>query len=363
MENRTIKIKKFYTCQERMELLFDRYGRQDGMKAETKEEYESWKKSIIPLLKSLLALNRMENCSLDPIVEERVEAEPGIIREKVIIQVEPQVYMPVFILIPEKKEREGRQKCALAPCGHMGAGKYSVAGLSEIGAVADQINRFHYDYGLQLARKGIVALCPDTRGFGERREPALQGEDEDSFCGSSCNQLAHMAEPLGLTVAGMYTWDLMRLLDYVEERDQWDLDDIGCVGISGGGLQTLWLAALDSRVSWAVISGYFYGYKDSLLKLNGNCGCNYVPHLWEHVDMGDIGALIAPRPLVIQSCRGDHLNGIRGLENVLEQLDTVKKAYRIFNAEDKLYHDIQEGGHCWHESAIEAVMKVHKDLC
>ena len=46
-----------------------------------------------------------------------------------------------------------------------------------------------------------------------------------------------------MTVAGMNTWDLMRLIDYVEERGEWRTDDLGCVGFSGGGLQTLYLAA------------------------------------------------------------------------------------------------------------------------
>ena len=47
----------------------------------------------------------------------------------------------------------------------------------------------------------------------------------------------------------------------------------------------------------AAISGYMYGYRDALLTLNNNCSCNYVTHLWEHLDMGDIASLIAPRPL------------------------------------------------------------------
>ena len=54
------------------------------------------------------------------------------------------------------------------------------------------------------------------------------------------------------------------------------------------------VTALDDRVKCAVVSGYFYGYKQSLLEQHQNCSCNYVPRLYEHVDMGDVGALIAP---------------------------------------------------------------------
>lgn len=121
-----------------------------------------------------------------------------------------------------------------------------------------------------------------------------------------------------LSTAGV--WDLMRLVDYIKTRPDCNGDKIGCIGLSGGGLQSLWLAALDDRIMFATVSGYFYGYRDSLLEMNQNCCCNYVPGLWEHVDMGDIGALIAPRALVIESGMQDHLNGRRGIVNVLEQV-------------------------------------------
>ena len=87
--------------------------------------------------------------------------------------------------------------------------------------------------------------------------------------------------------------------------------------------------------------------------LNGNCNCNYVPHLWEHFDMGDIASLIAPRPVAFQSCRDDHLNGPRGLDNVYEQLEVVQKAYRLYDDGSYPLHDIREGGHCWHEEVLD----------
>lgn len=345
--NRTIAIEQFYTCEGALKKRFEKKGRQQALRATSVEEYEAWKVTTRGILRGLLGLDRMESCPLNAKVLERVDIGDGIIREKVLLEVEPEVFMPVFILIPEKKTDE-KQACFLCPPGHQGAGKYSVAGVREIPAVADKIDFYHYDYGYQLAKLGFVALCPDCRGFGERREAALQGEEESAFMNSTCFHLAHMAEPLGLTVAGMCTWDLMRLLDYVEERNDWDTTNIGCLGFSGGGMQTLWLSSLDERIKVAVISGYLYGYNDSLLHLNGNCSCNYVPHLWEQVDMGDIVALIAPRPLMIQSGKEDHLNGPRGLSNVFEQLDIVKKAYRLYDAEQAVTHDIWEGGHCFH---------------
>lgn len=351
---RVIRPGQYYGSRKGMLAKYDRLARKDAFTGVSAEEFEQWGKQARKTLGKLLGLENMEKCPLEPKVLERVEAAEGILREKVLLQVEPEVYMPVYILIPEKRQEE-KQDCFIALPGHMGAGKYSVAGCTEIPVVREAIERFHYDYGMQLARRGYVALCPDCRGFGERREEDLQKDTEEAFLSGSCYQLAHMAEPLGLTVAGMCTHDVMRLVDYIEERGEWRLETLGCLGFSGGGMQTLWAAALDDRIRQAVISGYLYGYKDSLLILNGNCSCNYVPHLWEHFDMGDIASLIAPRPLLVQSCRDDHLNGPRGLENVYEQLEVIRKAYGLYGKEDFLRHDIREGGHCWHGEALDAV--------
>lgn len=353
---RTIEIKKYYTCLEHLQKRFDVYGRKDAFHASSQEEYQRWKGQLREKLSELLGLSYMETCPLSPILEEKVVLENGIVREKICIQVEPDVWMPVYVLIPSVSN-EKKLKCILAPPGHMGAGKYAVAGMSDIPAVKDRIEMFQYDYGMQIAKLGYVALCNDSRGFGERREASLQGDSEEKFLNSTCNELSRMAQSLGQTVIGMCVWDLMRLVDYIKEYRRWDTEEIGCLGFSGGGMQALWLAALDDRIAYAIISGYFYGYKDSLLTLNGNCSCNYVPRLWNHVDMGDIGALIAPRPIMVQSCQEDHLNGIRGLENVYEQMEIMRSAYRLFHAEERIFHDIREGGHCWHGENLKKFLE------
>ena len=352
MESRTIRISKYYTAQAALERRFRELGRQDAFRAESREEYLIWKQKLRGTLRRLLGLENMAPCPMHAEVTERIVLPDGITREHVILDVEEGVSMPVYVLIPQRTA-DVPVPCVICPPGHMGAGKYSVAGRSDIPAAADAIRRFHYDYGLQAAKLGLVAFCPDCRGFGERREAALQDDSEHSFLNSTCFHLAHMAEPLGQTLAGQLLWDLMRLADYIQARGEWPAEKIGCMGFSGGGMQTLWFSALDDRLGFAVISGYMYGYLDSLLKLSGNCSCNYVPGLWMHADMGDIGALMAPAPVLIQSCRADDLSGERGLENVYEQVETMRKAYRLFGAEDRIVHDIREGGHCFHGEPLE----------
>ena len=353
--DRIIKIEKYYGSLKNMLRKYDRLARQDAFRGENCGELKRWQISSRRKLWELLGLDYMETCPLNPVTLECAEVEKGILREKVLLQVEPEVYLPVYILIPQEKKED--QRCFLALPGHMGAGKYSVAGCYEIPAVREQIERFHYDYGMKLAKMGYVVLCPDCRGFGERRDEALQKNEEQAFLNSTCYHLAHMAEPLGETVIGMLVWDGMRLIDYLYERAEWSVEKLGCIGFSGGGMQTLWLSAMDERIQRAIISGYLYGYKDSLLYLNGNCSCNYVPHLWEHFDMGDIASLIAPRSLMIQSCREDDLNGPRGLDNVYEQMEIIYRAYELYGRREAVMHDVREGGHCFHPEALEDVLR------
>lgn len=350
------KIEACYGSLSSMLRKFDRFARQDCFRGQSVEEFEEWREKTRRLLSGLLGLEKMEECDLHPItMEEAVTLPDGIRREHIRIQTEPDIWMTMYLLIPA--DADPNTRLFLCPPGHNGAGKYTVAGLGEYGAIKEKIEQYQYDYGMQLAKKGFVAVCPDCRGFGERREEVADAKDPVLGLKGDCYWLAHMGEPLGIPAAGMLVWDLMRLIDYLELRNEWDTEHIGCLGFSGGGMQTLYLVALDERIQYAVISGYMYGFRDALLTLNRNCSCNYIPHLWEHLDMGDIASLIAPRPLVIQSCRQDRLNGPRGIVNAVEQAAVIEKAYRLCHAEKLPLHDICEGGHQWHGERLDMYLK------
>jgi len=334
----------FFTALDYMLRRYDTVARQMGLRAESVTELQAWQHELRAQLRRTLGIDTMRWSPLEPRTTERVALD-GYTRERVELQTEPGVIMPVYVLVPDGIQPGERRAVVLAPHGHGSAGKYAPAGRRDIPEVAATIAQHNYDYGVQLARQGFVVFCPDARGFGERRELANQGAAQ--MLGGSCALLNHMAIPLGQTVTGMWTWDLMRLIDYVETRPECDADRLASAGLSGGGLQTLWLAALDERVKCAVDSGYFYGYKDSLLKLNGNCSCNYIPGLWKLVDMCDLGALIAPRPFFVETGDADGLNGERGVANTTEQIAITRRAYALHGAEDRLAQHIFAGEHRW----------------
>ena len=344
---RTVHIDTYYEDELAFRERLKREGRSAAFKGTTPEDFEAWQIATRVRLFDLLGLSIMDRVSIEARELDRVQIAGGIVRTHAMLQVERDVWMPFYLLEPQspKLDARGRKCCYVCPHGHQGAGAASVAGVTGVPAVDDAVRKFNYDYGLRLARMGYVTVCPDARGWGYRRDWKGQGDDENSFLRGTCLNQARMAESLGLTVAGLNVWDNMRLIDYLATRGDIAMDDLGCFGFSGGGYMTLYLAALDPRVRKAFVSGYLYGVADSLLHLNGNCSCNYTPGLWRLLDMGDIASLIAPRPLLVQSCEEDHLNGSRGLKNVDEQLKIVRDAYKLLGRRDALRHEVCPGGH------------------
>ena len=85
----------------------------------------------------------------------------------------------------------------------------------------------------------------------------------------------------------------------------------------------------------------FCGYKASIGDRR-HCSCNYVPGIMKEFDMGDLGALIAPRPLVV-------VNGLEDKSFPLfaakEQMDIARVVYEAAGAKDKICHVIGPEGH------------------
>lgn len=355
----------FFTSQARLARAFQSGARQAAFTGESVAQAQQWQADSRALLSKLLGLERMESCA--PAAQLRsTQTSDGIVREEWLLQTEPDVWMPFTLLLPqstlEDNSESTRQStlsespraAVICPHGHASGGRAMTSGARDNLLVTKAIEDFNGDYGLQLARAGFVVACPDARGFGERRENAVQetsDQDESRILESSCHHLTLASTPLGFTVQGMWTWDLMRLLDFLAADARIDAQHIGCAGLSGGGLQTLNLAALDTRIQAAVVSGYFYGAQASLLEQNANCQCNMVHGLWNAFDMGDIAALFAPRALLVETGDADPLNGAPGLENVFPQIEIARRAFDLRGG--VLEHHVFKGGHRWNgERAI-----------
>ena len=332
----------FLTSLEQIRDLFLKKGCRQRFTGKTPDELHAWQAESRVLLKQLFGFDTFEACENKLFELERTD-QTDHTRIKYVLQTEEKVYVPFFTLIPADIRPGEKRPAVICPNGHFARAKESVAGIREEENVLKDITEFNLMYGEDFVKMGYIAFCPDGRGFGERAEKARQ--DEGWKC--TCSNLNRMGIPLGRSALGMCVWDLIKLTDYIITRDDCDSSCIGCAGLSGGGMQSLYFAAVDERVSCVCTSGYFYGVLESLLVMNENCDCNYVPGMWKHFDMGDIAAMIAPRPLLIETGNTDSLNGESGVENITPQVEIARRAYVISGYKKLPKHSVFDGGHVW----------------
>jgi dienelactone hydrolase len=269
--------------------------------------------------------------------------DDGYVREKIAVRSREGVEVPAYLLTPTDERGDGgKRRAVLCLHGH-GHGKDDVVGDAGAGTEDERADRAAWiaehnsDYARRFAQMGFVVLAPEARGFGERAEGSEQG----------CHVPGVISLLLGLPITGQRLRDDMAALDYLCALPTVDAERVGCVGLSEGGKRTLYLAAMDDRVKAAVISGYYSTLKGAIRQWDKLCGwdiCNYVPGLLRYADYTDLAALIAPRPLLVESGTEDALYD---QQVVQEALDVTARAYEALGARDHLDADIFAGGHRW----------------
>lgn len=256
-------------------------------------------------------------------------------RLHLVFDTEAHMSVPTYLLVPHARSAPG--PAILAQHGH-GAGKAEVCGIDD-GDEAHTVERIEHngDYAHQLAQRGYVVLAPDLRTFGERADwnpPNLYACD-----------LEHMhASMLGYELLTLDLWDLARGLDVLSAHPLVDPNCIGMVGLSFGGTATLFLAAWDARVRAAVVSGYFNGWADCASIPWNMCGSQVLHGVLGQLDHVDLGAAIAPRPLLIESGSDDPIFPVDAARREHERL---ARAYATLGVSERLEHDVFPGGHRW----------------
>ena len=87
---------------------------------------------------------------------------------------------------------------------------------------------------------------------------------------------------------------------FLRTRSDVDADRIGCAGLSGGGLRTVYLGGVDPRVRCAVCVGFMSTWKDFLLyKSYTHTWMTYTPLLPNYLDFPEILALRVPLPSMV----------------------------------------------------------------
>ena len=287
---------------------------------------------------ALGGLNGWERPPLDASIQE-VRRLDGYRRETVAFTTRPGLRALGYFLVPDGCPPS--RPAVLCLPGH-GRGVGLIMGVAEDGTQRPlgRPDEYCADYALQCVAQGYPTLALEMIGFGERCAADVRAREGTGAI--SCGQDSAAALMLGETLAGWRAWDGIRALDYLQTRaDCVAPDRLAVMGISGGGLVALFLAALDPRAAVAVVSGYFNTFAASVLAVD-HCIDNFVPGLLRLCEMPDLAALIAPRALLAESGRADPIFPFVGFERAVTQ---AREIYAGFGVPDRFAAEAFGGGH------------------
>ncbi len=238
----------------------------------------------------------------------------GFIRQSITFASEPGDRIPALLYIPTNisKDKKLPAMLALHPTGPLG--KLIVAGEGPLD------NR---QYGLELAQRGYVVLCPDFLSFGDYEYDF----EKDNYTSG--------------TMKGIYNH--MRCVDLLESLEYVDPGKIGVIGHSLGGHNAMFVGVFDQRLKVIVSScGWtpFHDYYEGDIK--GWTSLRYMPRLRDVYNLDPdlvpfdfyevIGAL-APRPFFSNSPLHDSNFSVEGVKKGITE---ANKIYRLLDNEDKL---------------------------
>lgn len=256
-------------------------------------------------------------------------------RYRIELTTMPSLKMPIYLLIP--KHHTLPLPTVLAIHGH-GYGHKELVGLNPDGSARAK-STYHEDFAVDLVKKGFAVVAPELIGFGDRKLQEDQGKGKPSD--NSCYRLASQLLLYGKTLAGLRVHECIKVIDYLETQKEFDSSNIGCMGISGGGLVTAFTSILDERIKATVISGYTNTFAGSIIDRR-HCLDNYIPNILQIAEMPELIGLIAPRALFIEAGKEDPLFPLEHVQTALTQLE---KMYRAFDVEHLLASHLFNGGH------------------
>jgi dienelactone hydrolase len=304
--------------------------------ARTPAQARAWQGRTRRALGEALGLGRLPSSPLAPRKLEQVDRGDHL-REKILLKTAPGAAMPVYLLLPKKARRP--LPVVIAFHGH-GYGVKDIVGLWEDGAERLDPDGYHRDFGVALCRRGFAVAAPEISCFGERQTDFSYLEAGQGSPGT-CTHTSVLAFHLGLSTVGLRVHDGLRLVDYLQTRRDLDTGRLGAMGISGGGMHTLFSTCMDERIRACAISGYFCTFRDSILAMH-HCPCNFVPGLHQFGEMHDLAGLLAPRPLLVEAGSRDPIFPIRAVKKSVQR---ARRHYQVWGCADQVETDYFEGRH------------------
>jgi dienelactone hydrolase len=195
----------------------------------------------------------------------------------------------------------------------------------------------------EIAKRGYVVMVSDAFPFASRRvllqdvpenlRDELNDENPEDpnnieaynrWAGEHEGIMAKSLFSAGTTWPGVFLAEDLVALDILCSRKDVDKEKIGCGGLSGGGMRTVFMAGQDPRIKCAVCVGFMTTWKDFVLnKSYTHTWMTYVPVLPNELDFPEILGLRVPLPTMVLNDSEDELYTLREMkaaDNILQEV-------------------------------------------
>ncbi len=319
-------------CQPRMSFLEGRF-----------RDPQSWSETARATLFDHLHYNPPP-CDPAPEVVEKVD-RGSYVRERVLINIDPDIRVAVYCLIP--KNLQGPAPAVVNLHDHGGFyfwGKEKVVHVEPEHPALAKFKRTYYggrSTADELAKRGYVVIAPDMLHWGERglyldadperirkRTMDVTADDVVQFNARSWAHeelLMRTALTCGVTWAGINIWGDLRVTDYLLTRPEVDAKRVGCIGLSLGSVRSIYLGALHRAVRASVAVCWMSEYQP-LVKCHVRNTVGFtklVPGLYNDLDWPDLAGLHWPGALMTISGTQDGLFPFSAVERAIEKCRAI----------------------------------------
>jgi dienelactone hydrolase len=270
-------------------------------------------------------------------------------------------------------------------------GKEKIA-VDENGASPAQLDWFASAYGGRawvnaLAKRGFVVLVHDAFLWGSRKFPlstirsALgniypsgvdidhleQNMDEIQLYNFWAGHHEHLVEKycnlLGTCLAGVVSHEDRIALNYLASRQDVQTENLGCLGLSGGGNRSVLLRSTADRLKAAGVVGLMSTYPALLDRHVATHTWMFFPSGWARFgDWPDIAASRAPAPLLVQYDTEDELFTLKGMQAAHQKLlehythagDLHAYTGQFYPGAHKFDVEMQESAFQWMEKCLKS---------
>jgi hypothetical protein len=145
---------------------------------------------------------------------------------------------------------------------------------------------------------------------------------------------------------GLQLWNSIRAVDFLQSLPDVDADKIAMTGESGGGTQTFLATAVDERIRYSVPVNMISAI------MQGGSPCENAPGLRLGTSNLEIGALMAPRPMLMIAATGDWTRN-----TPREEYPALRSIYELYDKAAELETIQIDAPHNYNQQSREAMYR------